>query len=285
MREEIRTYYCDSEFGIEVCHFQQIKHDFPIHFHEYYIVGVIENDCRETPWEEREILMELVYDKKPHPLRAGDILLCNPYDCHSCRHLGNGYYSYYNVAIRPDVMRNVLQCIRGREALPDFSRQVIQNDELQCLVREMYEAVKGNEGRFLKEELLFSIVDTLFEQNAGQGDEWEETGVSLDCICAYIEEHFDSHMDLDMLGGMFGYSKYHLIRVFSREKGISPHGYLESIRIKRAKLLLREGCAPGIAAQKTGYYDQSHFTKVFKRIVGLTPRQFIRYNRKPLPRI
>ena len=35
MGEEIRTYYCDSEFGIEVCHFQQIKHDFPIHFHEY----------------------------------------------------------------------------------------------------------------------------------------------------------------------------------------------------------------------------------------------------------
>ena len=48
MGEEIRTYYCDSEFGIEVCHFQQIKHDFPIHFHEYYIVGAIENDCRET---------------------------------------------------------------------------------------------------------------------------------------------------------------------------------------------------------------------------------------------
>ena len=54
-----------------------------------------------------------------------------------------------------------------------------------------------------------------------------------------------------------------------------PHLYLTQVRIERAKTLLTEGLPPAHVAAETGFVDQSHFTKRFKRIVGVTPGQYI----------
>jgi AraC-like DNA-binding protein len=66
----------------------------------------------------------------------------------------------------------------------------------------------------------------------------------------------------------------HLVRAFSREFGIAPHQYLVTRRVDRARRLLLAGLpAPAVAAN-TGFYDQSHLTRHFKRVVGTTPARF-----------
>ncbi|MGW2491258.1 AraC family transcriptional regulator [Streptomyces sp. NPDC001606] len=66
----------------------------------------------------------------------------------------------------------------------------------------------------------------------------------------------------------------HLVRAFSGAYGIAPHQYLMSRRIGRARRLLLAGTSPGAAAAATGFYDQAHLTRHFKRLVGVTPGRY-----------
>ncbi|MGW4746423.1 AraC family transcriptional regulator [Streptomyces sp. NPDC004290] len=66
----------------------------------------------------------------------------------------------------------------------------------------------------------------------------------------------------------------HLVRAFSGVFGIAPHQYLTARRIDRARRLLLDGRAPVDVAAATGFYDQSHLNRSFKRIVGTTPGRF-----------
>ena len=66
-------------------------------------------------------------------------------------------------------------------------------------------------------------------------------------------------------------SKAALLRAFVREKGITPYRYLETVRIAAAKVLLQRGMRPAEAALRTGFADQSHFSRQFRRHMGLPP--------------
>ncbi|WP_371535502.1 AraC family transcriptional regulator [Streptomyces sp. NBC_01023] len=68
----------------------------------------------------------------------------------------------------------------------------------------------------------------------------------------------------------------HLVRAFSGAFGITPHQYLTSRRVDRARGLLLEGQRPGEVAVATGFYDQSHLNRHFKRVVGIAPGRYAR---------
>ncbi|MFI8189582.1 AraC family transcriptional regulator [Streptomyces sp. NPDC085946] len=66
----------------------------------------------------------------------------------------------------------------------------------------------------------------------------------------------------------------HLVRAFSGAYGIAPHQYLMSRRVGRARRLLLEGRPPGQVAAATGFHDQAHLTRHFRRLVGVTPGRY-----------
>jgi AraC-like DNA-binding protein len=65
----------------------------------------------------------------------------------------------------------------------------------------------------------------------------------------------------------------YLIRTFRRTVGMPPHRYLIQIRVREAKRLIREGWPLAEVAAETGFADQSHLTRQFKSLTGLTPGQ------------
>ncbi|GGU88221.1 AraC family transcriptional regulator [Streptomyces filipinensis] len=71
----------------------------------------------------------------------------------------------------------------------------------------------------------------------------------------------------------------HLVRAFSGAYGIAPHQYLMSRRVGRARRLLLDGLAPGEVAAATGFYDQAHLTRHFKKLVGVPPGRYRRSSR------
>ncbi|MHB9860781.1 helix-turn-helix transcriptional regulator [Streptomyces sp. YIM S03343] len=66
----------------------------------------------------------------------------------------------------------------------------------------------------------------------------------------------------------------HLVRAFTQAYGIAPHQYLTSRRVNSARRLLLDGLAPGDVAAATGFYDQSHLTRHFRKLVGVTPGRY-----------
>jgi AraC family transcriptional regulator len=101
-------------------------------------------------------------------------------------------------------------------------------------------------------------------------------GNKLRAVTDYIHEHLDAELSLNHLAAVAHMSPYHFARLFKNSTGLPPHQYVITQRVERAKQLLRGSTRPTLAevAADVGFADQSHFTRHFRRLVGITPRQF-----------
>ena len=91
-------------------------------------------------------------------------------------------------------------------------------------------------------------------------------------ICDYIESHLDEKISLDALSSMAGLSAYHFSRAFRQSLGAPPHGYLLQRRLERVKQMIRDSKLPlSEIALATGFSDQSHLARHFRRLTGITP--------------
>lgn len=79
---------------------------------------------------------------------------------------------------------------------------------------------------------------------------------------------------LDEMADATFMSKYNLIRIFKHEVGLTPHQFLLQNRIRKAQRLLETSATITEVALATGFCDQSHFIRHFKKIVGLTPTEY-----------
>jgi len=91
-------------------------------------------------------------------------------------------------------------------------------------------------------------------------------------ICEYIESHLEQKIGLEKLAAMAGLSTHHFARAFNQSMGIPPHSYLLSRRLERAERMLRETQLPlSEIAVATGFSDQSHLARHFRRRTGMSP--------------
>jgi len=93
-------------------------------------------------------------------------------------------------------------------------------------------------------------------------------------ICDYIEGHLDEKMRLDGLAALAGLSTDHFARAFHQSVGVPPHTYLLRRRLEHVEHMLRETRTPlSEIALATGFSDQSHLARHFRRWSGMSPRQ------------
>ena len=91
----------------------------------------------------------------------------------------------------------------------------------------------------------------------------------------FIEEHLDQDITLAALAETAGMGPHYFSELFKQSLGISPHQYVLRRRIDRGRRLLHNPSISVLeAAVRTGFSDQSHFTKLFRRIVGVTPTKY-----------
>jgi AraC-like DNA-binding protein len=94
-------------------------------------------------------------------------------------------------------------------------------------------------------------------------------------VVCHIEANYKEGFSLDQMTELASMSKYHFVRLFSREVGMSPVRYLKFVRIQRAKeLLKRTDLSVFSAAMRVGFRDVSNFNKNFKSFEGCTPVQY-----------
>lgn len=100
----------------------------------------------------------------------------------------------------------------------------------------------------------------------------------IDGIMERMTSGYAGHITLDSLAAEFNVSKYHLSREFKKYTGYSPNEYLISVRINRAKELLRRtSYSVGEISQLTGCGDVNHFIQLFKSREKTTPAAFRRH--------
>lgn len=267
IEQEQRHAYFDRDLRIEAYNLSGIVQKFPNHFHEFYVIGFVEGGKRHLWCKGKE------YD-----LEAGDLILFSPRDNHFCAPLGGEVLDYRALNIQPEVMRAAAQEITGTAFTPVFTRNVVFQSELAQSVGEVYGAILSQAPRLQKEEAFYFLLEQVLRDYAVPLDESATPGPdqTVQALCAYMEQHFSENVTLDELLSMTSFGKSYLIRTFTRQVGVSPYRYLQTVRLERAKRFLEQGVAPIDAASMAGFSDQSHFTNFFKEFIGLTPKQYQR---------
>lgn len=265
--QEQRHVYYDRNLDIEAYNLSGIVQKFPNHFHEYYVIGFIEGGKRHLWCKGKE------YDTS-----AGDLILFNPRDNHYCAPVNGELLDYRAVNIKPEVMSRAVKEITGEAYMPYFTENVVYKSDIAQSVQDLYRAVLNDAPLLEKEENLFFLLDQILREYAS---DFESADVlrpnrQIQSLCQYMEEHFAENVTLDELLSMTDFGKSYLLRSFTRQTGVSPYRYLQTIRLDKAKRFLEEGIAPIDAAGMAGFSDQSHFTHFFKEFIGLTPKQYQR---------
>ncbi|WP_165423203.1 AraC family transcriptional regulator [Ktedonosporobacter rubrisoli] len=94
-------------------------------------------------------------------------------------------------------------------------------------------------------------------------------------VTEYILAHLAQPITLEALAQQIGYSTYHFAQLFRETTGLSPHQFVLSKRLERARHLLAQTDLPlARITLEIGFQSQSHFTHTFKSHLGVTPRQY-----------
>jgi len=95
-----------------------------------------------------------------------------------------------------------------------------------------------------------------------------------------ILDRLTENVSLDVIEKEIGLSRFHLVRMFRKRYGVPPHEFRTHARVARARTLLAQGCSQAEVALEVGFFDQGHLHRHFRRIMGISPGEFLRCLRK-----
>lgn len=264
MEQERRTVRFDRDLRIEAYRFEGIMQNFPNHFHAYYVFGFIESGRRHLCCKQAE-----------YTVGPGDLLLFNPLDSHACAQIDGEALDYRCINVSTEVMQSIAPDMTQAQHAPYFVPTVVHGSDATALLRDLHQMVMGEHSGFDKEESFYFLMEhLLFAYTEPPPQKPSVLLPEIQSVCDFIEKHYAGPVTLDGLSQHSGLNKYTLLRNFTKRHGITPYQYLVTTRVNAAKKLLEEGLTPADAAFQAGFVDQSHFSRFFKQLIGLTPKQY-----------
>ena len=187
-------------------------------------------------------------------------------------------YIYRTLCLDPDALRQLTSDITGRNEMPYLAGTVVADNLFFAKLRRFHRAVATDADAMQCESYLLSAVRCLLEMHVENRREVLPIGQDNSVVSQardYIEGHYSENISLAQLGALTSRSPFHVARVFSKATGLPPHAYLESVRIRHARAMLKSGMNVVDTALATGFPDQSHFTHRFRRATGITPGRYV----------
>jgi AraC-like DNA-binding protein len=215
-----------------------------------------------------------------HTAPAGHVVVFNPGEAHTGEGANEHGWRFRMFYLDSGLLRKAAEEVAGRPCeIPFFASPIIQNAETAAMLRSLHMSLEGS-GTALERQSKFlwtfaQIAKRHADDPAAEKPLGDEKAVVRQ-VRQYLENHYTENVTLETIVNLSGLSAYHLIRVFRSETGLPPHAYLEQVRITRARQLLRKGNSIADVAFMTGFADQSHFSRHFKKMTGVTPGQYRR---------
>ena len=267
-KSKVKVWRVPGLNGLELLRAEHLTQAFPKHTHEHYAVGVIERGA-----------LGFFYRGENVVATPGDINLCIPGEVHTGHPAMPGGWSYRMFYFDTRILQSVAAEIADTpRQLPFFQPGVIADRLLARQVRQLHGQLEQTGTSLLEQETL--LLDTLAQLITRHADtplphaRVNREPYAVTQVKSYLETHYAEAVSLEHLSCLTHLSRYHLVRVFRETVGVPPHAYLRQVRIRRAKELLSLGQQPAEVALITGFTDQSHLTRWFKRLWGYTPGQY-----------
>ena len=238
------------------------------HAHEELSIGVTTGGVQEFFCNGRLF--------RSHP---GDIILFNPGEAHTGNPGTGDVLKYKMLYIDPDKLYPLVECA-GHQAMTDF--RIPQTHFKDPVLRAILLEITCRTGELTRFSILEQehVLYVLAARIAGilgnfQLDDWtNRIDALLMIVRDYIHDNIQEDITIEDLSRVANISKFHLIRIFRRQFGLTPHKYIINHRINKVRNALKKGTSATHVAHEFGFFDTSHLNRHFKQAYGVTPTQY-----------
>lgn len=247
MKNQIRFYEKNS---IEIL-FAYSNHTFPLHSHECFCFGVIEEGC---------VTFSINGNRK---MLCSGMAFIIPSDV-GVLIQAKEHYRYITICLK-NKWKEYLKHLEFKDYYLTLSTS--ENIHKMCLNYV-------NNGS--AEELVQSIVILMqpITVNGLETSERKEINVAVKAASEYICKHAEEKFSLDTLADAAHVSKYYLVKLFKREMGVTPNQYYIQAKIRMAKQKIMSTQKEVNVAMELNFNDQSHLCNLFKKQMGISLQNY-----------
>lgn len=253
-----------------------VRQDFPRHFHDTFVVCVNERGAHQSWYRGGNVVIP-----------AGAVTIVPPGEIHTGRPVPGHPWHYRAMYPDPDLLATLAgELGQGGAAIPSFGALVVDDPRLAAAFVGAHRGCEAEEDALQREGRVAEVLLALLRRHSTarrRRAERPPLGPPVRRATEFIRECFAERLTLDRLAEAAGVSRYAVLRAFRREVGIAPYSYVIQVRIEEASRLLRSGVPVAAVSQGVGFADQSHLTRHFRRIVGVTPGVYARGTRPAAP--
>lgn len=237
------------------------------HTHETYSIGAI------TGGRSR-----YVNGARTWTVQRGAVVAMNPGEVHACNPLADAAWSYRMLYVDAAWLAGLQQPDgdRGDRELRELPMAISHEPALYAGLNRLCETLVDPTAELLHKQTrtLEFFADLLRRQPGRRIVDGDEGDPRLQRAIDYIAAHYRDAVRIEDLCAASGLSPSYLIRAFRARYGMTPHRYLIDRRVRAGRDLLRRGDSIAEVAVATGFADQAHFQREFKRRVAATPGQY-----------
>ena len=240
--------------------------DFTRHYHGTYTIGLTYHGILKS-FNTNES-----YDSYKYSVRIN-----NPGEVHAGK---STQWSHVNFYPTVDLMTDLYEQIFEQKQTPYFQRHIIDNKALFLKLHIFFNSYFAKEDELVIENNLIDALSTLILTSVIYTKPYKDIFIDKKIIkntYEFINDSIDTNFTLDSLASNVNLSKYHFLRIFKKEFGLTPHAFIVNERLNRANALIQKGLSISQASVEVGFSDQSHFSRNFKKYFGYTP-SYLRRN-------
>jgi AraC-like DNA-binding protein len=258
---------CPGLDGLEVMSARWVEHSFSPHMHDFYAVSLNYRgrgafDCRH----------------QTHDATPGTCNLIAPGELHTGRATGRDGWIYRNLHIEAPLMTKLLHSIEWPGPFDvRFKSSLVSDAVLRTRLARVFASLTESSSLLEKESLLLTVLARLVTDHIIQERALRRAGrehAAITRAMEWLDANSEQNVSIRSLAAVAGLSPYYLVRAFHRQVGVPPHRYQTILRVNRARKLLTSELALSEVAYRTGFCDQSHLTRCFKRTFGVTPGSY-----------
>jgi AraC-like DNA-binding protein len=259
-------YTSHSNIGVRLLDAHFLTHKFERHSHPEFSIGVTHSGVQSFH------ARGTVHHSQPQ-----NIMVFNPEVAHDGMAGHASGFGYQMAYLEPELIASWCRDYFADHAMRYVRQPLMQDTACSAQLHQAFVALQQPQESLRAHNLLSQSVLQLLSRHGEIGDAqtlFHDTPAWIRTAQDYMQAHYAEDVTANDLAAIAAVSRIHFNRVFTQAVGTPPHVYLNTIRIRHAQRLLRQGQSAVDVAASVGFADQSHLIRRFKGYLGLTPKQW-----------